>query len=146
METTKTFPSGYGAVWQGRRFLANGGRAGKITLRDPETGQDVRTVPIGELDEWYATHTEGTYLGEPFRVNAEIDGTHYWITYEGGNGIRIAEEWRARQDSEPNSAFWREDQYTFMARVPKGEVTALREIRRDALGPWRARQAKGSTT
>jgi len=146
MEIVKKFPSGYSAVYQGKRYRANGGSQGGVTLWDETTGQEVGTVPIGELDEWFTTRTIGTYLDEQFRVNAELENGQLWIYYEGGNGRKIAAEWRARQESEPESTFWQEDRFTFMATVPKSEVTDIHEVRQDALGPWREAQAKREST
>jgi hypothetical protein len=137
MDVVKKFPNGYFAVYQGKRYQANGGSSdGRVLIYDYH-----RPVPIGELDEWYFAQTIGTYLDEPFRVNAELENGQYWIHYEGGNGRKIAEEWRTRQESEPESTFWQEDMYTFMATVPKDQVTDIHEVRRDALGPWRERES-----
>ncbi|HET9142691.1 hypothetical protein [Actinophytocola sp.] len=140
MEDTSEFPSGYRAMYRGKRYNANGGRQGQVTLWDEDTGHQVARVPIDELDEWYFFSAQGTYLGEPFRVNREIDGTLYWISYEGSNGRKIAEEWRVRTESDPGSTFWRDDRFCFDARVPKEQVHDIHEVRQDALGPWRERQ------
>ena len=138
MDIVKQFASGYFAVYHGKRYRADGGRQGHVTLRDEQTGQTVGTAPITELDEWYSAKDIGTYLGEPFQVKAELAGGQYWISYEGSNGRKIAAEWRNRQKAEPNADFWQEDMYTFMAHVPKEQVRDIHEVRRDALSAWRA--------
>ncbi|HEV8554867.1 MAG TPA: hypothetical protein VGR06_00530 [Actinophytocola sp.] len=146
MDVVRKFTNGFFAVYRGKRYGASGGNQGQVGLFDEVTRQQVDTVPIGDLDEWYTTHTVGTYLDEPFRVNAELENGQYWIYYEGGNGIKIAEEWRTREESEPESTFWQEDVYTFMATVPKEQVTGVHEVRQDELGPWREAQAKREST
>lgn len=138
--TRHAFPTGYRAVHDGELYRANGGLRGQVTLRD-EHGAEVRTVPIGELAEWYSVRTVGTYLDEPFLVEAEVDGS-YAITYVGGNGAKIADEWAARKGAADGSRYWQEDRYTFMATVPKADVHDVREERKDELGPWRAAQEK----
>jgi hypothetical protein len=146
MTITKQFPNWFEAVYRGRRYRssAGGDRPGFVKLFDRETRAQVSDgVPIGELDEWYSIQARGTYLDEPFQVYAEIDETMYWIGYVGGNGIKIAAEWRTRKESDPESAFWQEDRFTFDARVPKEQVHDIHEVREDALGPWRARQGRG---
>jgi hypothetical protein len=137
--TRRDLPSGYRAVHRGRHYVANAGLRGQVTLRDEETGREVSTVPIGELAEWSRVRTVGTYLDQPFQVNAELDDGRYWITFEGGDGRRIADEWAARKDAE-GARYWQEDRYTFMAQVPKSEVHDVHEVREDVLGPWRSAQ------
>ena len=140
MTTRKDFPSGYRATYRGATFHAGGGHDGNLTLWDPDTSAEAHTVPIEELDEWYGIRVIGTYLDEPFKVEAEI-GSQYWITFIGGNGSKIADEWKARANDE-GARYWQEDQNTFMARVPKSEVHNVHEERQDALGPWLAAQEK----
>ncbi|HEY0453439.1 hypothetical protein [Actinophytocola sp.] len=135
----RTLPSGYRAVYRGKRYRSDSGDGSSVTLWDEETGaNEVATVPIEDLDEWYRIRTVGTYVGEPFKVNAEMDDGTYWISFDGGNGRKIADEWEARKDAADGSRHWQEDRYTFMATVPKAEVHDVREDRFDLLGPWRA--------
>lgn len=135
-------PSGYRAVYEGRHYVASGGQRGEVTLFDTDSRHEVATVPIANLDEWYTVRTVGTFVGEPFQVQAEMDDGTYWISFAGGNGRKIAAEWEARKDAGASGSYWQEDRFTFMATVPANEVHGVHEVREDVLGPWREAQEK----
>jgi hypothetical protein len=129
-------PFGPRAVHQGRHYVAGEPYDDAVTLRDEETGAVVARVPVTELDEYYEVSTWGTYVGEPFLVDWALDDDQYAISFHGfygGNGIKIAAEWRARQatDSARGTSHYQEDQFTFRARVPRAEVHDIHEKRRD---------------
>jgi hypothetical protein len=133
------FPFGFRAVYRGRRYTVSYYQSDEITLRDEETNAEVARVPVAELDEYYEVLTWGTYVGEPFLMDWELDNDQYAISFHGvygGNGIKIAAEWRARQatDSAMGTSHYQEDQFTFRARVPRAEVHDIHEERRDLLG------------
>jgi hypothetical protein len=130
MNTIRKFYNGTVAVYRGVTYRSSTPSQGQVSLWDKETGEPHGRVPVAEVEELGFVRTVGTYLGEPFVVNEEYDNGQYWITYDGGNGRKIAEEWQTRQASEPESTFWREDRYTFMATVPKTEVHDVHEVTR----------------
>jgi len=129
-------PFGPRAVYRGRRYVVGYFDADEVPLRDEETGAEVARVPLTELDEYYEVSTWGTYVGEPFLVDWALDNDQYAISFHGfygGNGIKIAAEWRARQatDAANGTSHYQEEQFIFRARVPRAEVHDIHEKRRD---------------
>src|SRR5262245_6824564 len=136
-------PTGYRAVYQGRRYKAGDVTGEEIALLDEQSGAEVTRVPIGDLDEWYYFSTRCTYVGEPFQIMSDDDG-QYVLWFAGGNGITIAREWEARQktDEAEGTLHWREnDMFTFLARVPHSAVSDVYEHHRDSLAAWRKQSA-----
>jgi hypothetical protein len=132
-------PTGYRAVYQGRRYATGDVTGDELALRDEDTGAEVATVPIADLDEWYHFSTQGTYAGEPFQIMSD-DDDQYHLYFVGGNGSKIAAEWRARQETDDaeGTSHWREnDMFTFLARVPRSAVRDVHEHHDDSLAAWR---------
>lgn len=139
MEAAREFPSQDYAVYRGVRYLVGSDEQGRLTLRDEVSGLPVLAPPIEALDGWYHVQTVGTFIGERFFVHAEYSDGTLWISFDEGNGIKIASEWRERSSMGSGGDYWQEDRFTFCARVPKEEVTGIHEERRDVLVEWRER-------
>jgi hypothetical protein len=137
-------PSGYRVVYRGQRYRDGDVEGEEMTLLDEETGAEVATVPVTDLDEWYWFSTQCTYVGEPFQIMSEEDG-QYVLYFVGGNGIKIAEVWRAKvkTDAAEGTSHWREnDMFTFLARVPKSAVQNVHEHHDDTLAAWRKQHGR----
>lgn len=140
----RDLPGGYRAVHRGERYVASGGGGDGVTLRrEGDDASPSLVVPIDQLEQWFRVRTVCTYLGERFTVEAEFDDGTYWISFDGGDGQKIAAEWAARPGAGDGPSHWQEDRYRFMARVPASDVQDVRETRSDLLGPWRARHRGG---
>ncbi|MCR6489649.1 hypothetical protein M8542_43235 [Amycolatopsis sp. OK19-0408] len=96
-----------------------------------------KLVPITDLDEWYTIRVRGTFLEHEFEVVDERDG-RYSLFLMAGDGKWAARVW-AEPERHPDVDFQRQDQFTFVAVVPKHLVTDLREMRTDHLRPGGAR-------
>lgn len=127
------------ACYQGKTYTARElVRSSAVLLKDIETGDQIATVPMADLAEWYSVTVEGTFLEHDFQIAMESHDA-YVLHMSSGDGRWAAKVW-AEPDKYPDVVFNRPEMMVFEATVPKNMVTDLREERHDILGPWRQRQ------